>query len=334
MANLLRRRVQLCAGSIFVASLLAVGAEPEQSTRYELVDLASSYATFWDESQDLPARERVAAFKARFEALLPGFVSAKRVGWMTSEQYDSAIIQSFEQFPGIRDHFTALTSGFAKLLAPAYDSFERAFPDLRPVGPIYIVHSIGEFDGGTRNVSGQSRLLFGADVMAQVHHFGDETPFFQHELFHVYHAQFFSECEEMWCVLWSEGLAVLVAQRLNPRATDAELLLTSPQPIRPEVDRNRSAAVCAVASRLSSTDSADYASLFSNSSPIANLPPRFGYYVGYLVATEAARVRSITELAHLDNKNAGDLVTATLAQLAHCRGSHPAERGSAARARP
>ena len=168
---------------------------------------------------------------------------------MTSEQYDSAIIQSFEQFPGIRDHFTAVTSGFARLLAPAYDSFARAFPDLRPIGPIYIVHSIGEFDGGTRKVSGQSRLVFGADVMAQVHHFADETPFFQHELFHVYHAQFFSDCEETWCALWSEGLAVLVAQRLNPRATDAELLLTSPQPIRPEVDRNRVAAVCAVASR-------------------------------------------------------------------------------------
>ena len=253
---------------------------------------------------------------------------------MTSEQYDSAIIQSFEQFPGIRDYFTAVTSGFAKLLAPAYDSFARAFPDLRAIGPIYIVHSVGEFDGGTRKVSGQSRLLFGADVMAQVHHFANETPFFQHELFHVYHAQFFSDCEEMWCALWSEGLAVLVAQRLNPRATDAELLLTSPRPIRPEVDRNRVAAVCAVATRLSSTDSADYASLFSNGSPISGLPPRFGYYVGYLVATEAARYRSLTELAHLNNENARDLVTATLEHLEHCCGSQPAERGSAARSRP
>ena len=73
MANSLRRTVQLCAWPIFVASFLAVGGEPEQSTRYELVDLASSYASFWDESQNLPAGERVAAFKARFEALLPGF---------------------------------------------------------------------------------------------------------------------------------------------------------------------------------------------------------------------------------------------------------------------
>ena len=295
-----------------------MGAEATQSTGYELVDLASSYATFWDESQDLPSSERIAAFKARFDALLPGFFTAERVGWTTGEQYDSAIAQSIERFPGIRNRFTAVTSGFAKLLAPAYDSFGQAFPDLRPIGRIYVVHSLGEFDGGTRNVSGQSRLVFGADVMAQVHHFADERPFFQHELFHVYHAQFFPECEAMWCALWSEGLAVLVAQRLNPRATDAELLLSSPRPIRPEVDRNRVAAICAVTSRLSSTDSADYASLFSNGSQIANLPPRFGYYVGFLVATEAAAQRSLIELAHLGNDNARDLVIATLAQLAHC----------------
>lgn len=295
-----------------------VGAEAAKSTDYELVDLASSYATFWDESQDLAPRERVAAFRARFEDFLPGFFSAERVGWMTGEQYDSAIIESFEQFPRIRDRFTAITAGFATLLAPAYESFAQAFPDVRPIGRIYIVHSIGEFDGGTRKVSGQNRLVFGADVMAQVHDFSDEKPFFQHELFHAYHAQFFSDCEEMWCALWSEGLAVLVAQRLNPRAKDSELLLTSPRPIRSEVDRNRVAAVCEVASRLSSTDSADYATLFSNGSEIENLPPRFGYYVGLLVATEAARSRSLTELAHLDNESARDVVAASLAQLASC----------------
>lgn len=318
LGHILRRMGQPCAWAIVVASSIAAFTGLAQSTPCNPVDLASSYASFWDESQNMPAAERVAAFKARFETLLPGFFSAERVGWMTNEQYDSAIVQSFDRFPEIRDHFAAITADFAMLLAPAHDSFARAFPDLRPIGPVYIVHSLGEFDGGTRKVSGQSRLVFGADVMAQVHDFADESPFFHHELFHVYHAQFFADCDEMWCAVWSEGLAVLVAQRLNPRATDAELLLSSPRPIRPEVERDRSAAVCAVNSRLSSTDSTDYAALFSNGAPIANLPPRFGYYVGYLIAAEAARNRSVTQLAHLGNEAARDLVTVMIAQLAHC----------------
>lgn len=311
--------VQRYAWVVVLAGSIVVSAAAATSTPYELVDLASTYATFWDESQDMPAAERVAAFKSRFETSLPGFFTAERVGWMTSAEYDAAIIRSFEQFPGIRKRFTTVTSGFAELLAPAYDRFARAFTDLRPIGPIYVVHSVGEFDGGTRKVTGQNRLVFGVDVVAQVHDFSNETPFFHHELFHVYHAQFFSGCDEMWCALWSEGLATLAAQRLNPGATDAELLLTSPRPIRPEIERDRNAAICAVAARISSTDSADYASLFSNGSRIANLPLRFGYYVGLLVATEAEKSRSLTELAHLENQSARDLVATSLAQLAPCR---------------
>ena len=317
LTRTLRRMAQRYAWAVVAASLIAVMAEGSRSTPYTLVDLASSYASFWDESQSMPDAERLAAFKARFEALLPGFFSAERVGW-TNERYDSAIVQSFDRFPEMRDRFAAVTADFAGLLAPAYDSFARVFPDLRPIGPVYIVHSLGEFDGGTRKISGQSRLVFGADVMAQVHDFADETPFFHHELFHVYHAQFFSDCEEVWCAVWSEGLAVLVAQRLNPRATDAELLLSSPRPIRPEVERNRNTAVCALKSRLSSTDDADYAALFSNGSPPGGLPPRFGYYVGYLIAAEAARSRPVVALAHLDNQAARELVTVMLARLARC----------------
>src|SRR6267142_122442 len=176
-----RRMGQRCAWAIAVASSIAVLTDAAPSTPYKLVDLASSYASFWDESQNMPAAERLAAFKARFETLLPGFFSAERVGRMTNEQYDSAIVQSIDRFPGIRNRFAAITADFARLLAPAHDSFKRAFPDLRPIGPVYIVHSLGEFDGGTRKVSGQGRLVFGADVMAQLHDCSDERPFFHHE---------------------------------------------------------------------------------------------------------------------------------------------------------
>jgi len=165
--------------------------------------------------------------------------------------------------------------------------------------------------------------MFGADVIAQLHDFTNEQPFFQHELFHVYHAQAFTECEQAWCALWMEGLAVLAAHRLNPQATDAELLLSSPRPIRPEVDGNRVAAVCAVARLLDSKDGGDYASLFSSGAVLEGLPPRGGYYVGYLVAQEAARHRSLRELAHLGNPAARKVVNAALARLATCDNVSP-----------
>lgn len=288
-----------------------------QPVRYEIVDLASQYTLFWNETRDWPPADRVAAFKTRFEVLLPGFYSAERVG-ATGEQYDSAIARSFDRFPKIQDRFTAVTSELSRILEPAYASFAQVFPDLKPIGPIYVVHSLGEFDGGTRKIAGELRLLFGADVIARLDERTDQTPFVHHELFHVYHAQYFSECEAVWCVLWSEGLAVFAAQHLNPEATDAELLLTRPRAIRPEVERNRTAAICAVSSRLNSTEGADYASLFSNGTPIADLPPRFGYYVGLLVAAEAAKAAPLAELARLGNEDSRDLVTSIVAKLARC----------------
>jgi len=161
--------------------------------------------------------------------------------------------------------------------------------------------------------------MFGADVIARLHDFADERPFFHHELFHVYHAQFFDECAQAWCALWMEGLATLAAQRLNPGASDAELLLNQPRPIRADVERDRSAAVCAVARLVDSKDAADYAGLFSNGPALEGLPPRVGYYVGYLVAEEAARGRSLMSLAHLRNPAARKVVDAAFAGLSRCK---------------
>ena len=53
-----------------------------------------------------------------------------------------------------------------------------------------------------------------------------------HELFHLYHSRAFEGCDAVWCGLWREGLAVHVAAELNPGASDAELVLTMPVPLR------------------------------------------------------------------------------------------------------
>ena len=55
-----------------------------------------------------------------------------------------------------------------------------------------------------------------------------KVPFFHHELFHMYHRQFFQEGDRIYSSLWVEGLAVLAAEALNPHATKAELSLDNP----------------------------------------------------------------------------------------------------------
>lgn len=294
---------------------------------FAVVDLASAYATFYDDTIAMEPTARVEALKARFAPRFPGFYDAERVKrFTTPERYDAQIARSFVAFPELRPRYERTTKSFVSMLGPALEEFVRIFPDMAPIGDIYLVHSFGEMDGGIRTIGGRRYLVFGADVIARLHPPGEERPFFQHELFHVYHGQFFEGCDVVWCALWSEGLAVYVSEQLNPGATDAQLLLATPRPIRAEVDARRRDAVCTVRARLDSGSPEDYAPLFMGQATVDGLPPRFAYYLGYLVAREAARTRSLQALAHLSTQEARKVVDAALAELADCT---PSRQGNA-----
>lgn len=305
-----------------VAALLAAAparGSAEEAPAFTLVDLTGAYTAFHARTQGMEALARVEALKAEFAPLFPGFYDPARfAGFAPPERYDVMIARSFGEFAGLRDRYERTAAAFAAMLEPARDEFARHFPDLAPIGDVHLVHSVGEMDGGLRTIGGRRYLVFGADVMARLYAPGEARPFFHHELFHVYHRQFFAGCRAVWCALWGEGLAVYASERLNPGATDAQMGLTIPRPIRPEVDADRARAVCAVRARFDSGDPADYAPLFMGGSGLPGLPPRFAYYVGYLVAREAARGRSLQALAHLPADTARSVAAAALDALADC----------------
>ena len=286
----------------------------------QLVDLTPAFAAATDHTAALPDAERVTAFDAELAPRLPGFYDPARFETPAAQdRYRARLLRTLNAFPTQRAQIEDISARFSGMFAPAVASFEARFGPMRGYPPVYLVHSLGEFDGGTRELPGGVRLLFGADVIARIHT-GDHAiqPFFHHELFHILHHRSFAGCEQIWCSLWTEGLAVYVAQQLNPTATDEALLLTLPEPIRPAVEKDRAAAVCAVAARLNSTDPKDHAALFSFERLSPSAPPRFGYYVGYLTAQELARTRSLDGLAHLDVDHARPLVAAALGRLADC----------------
>lgn len=312
-------RVMFAALACLAACQSAPEAPAEPPPPFTLVDLTQEYSAFYDRTQGMESAARVEAFKAEMAPLFPGFYDTDRVrSFATAERYNGLIAQSFERFPELRSRFETTAASFESMLAPARADFMRTFPDLAPIGDIYLIHSVGEMDGGIRMINGQRYMVFGADVMARVYAPGEERPFFQHELFHIYHRQTFDRCDEIRCALWAEGLAVYVSEQLNPGATDAQLGLMMPRPIRPEVDANLAAAVCAVRSRLGSDERDDYAPLFLGQASLEGLPPRFGYYVGYLVAREAGRTRSLQELAHMSADDTRPVMEAALVGLAAC----------------
>jgi hypothetical protein len=304
------------------AALLALAAAPaaaQQESRLHLVDLTDDFERIWTETQKLPEAQRAAYFKGAFAKILPGFYDEKR-SETSAEKYDAHLLKKLDAYPAEREGVMRVKRGFSTLMRPALRSFEKSFGPMTGYPPIYLVNSLGEFDGGTRDLPEGTRLLFGADVIARLYNDRPIQPFFHHELFHLMHARTFSECDKLWCSLWAEGLATYVSAQLNPGANDDALLLTFPVPLRPAVEKNRAEAVCAVAARLDSEETKDYAPLFmGGGEPLsANLPRRFGYYVGYLVAQDLGRTRSLKQLAALSHAEARPLIEASLNGMANC----------------
>ena len=259
---------------------------------------------------------KVAMFEKRMANVADGFYVRSR----SPDRYDQRVLGSLKNYPEWRDKILAVSREFHKLFGPARASFEKAFGPVSSPEPVYLLHSLGEMDGGTRDnlKSKKSTLLFGADVIARIHYGKDMTPFFHHELFHVYHEPLMEKCEATWCSLWEEGLATYVAAKLNPGAGEAALMLDQPAPIRPAVDANLAGAICAAKPLLPSEKEEDYAKLFYGNKHVEGFPARMGYYLGYLVATDLGKTRTLKQLAALKPLEVKTLIDQSLDRMASC----------------
>lgn len=299
-------------------ALAAMTMTVTSSGPIQLVDLTTEFDQVQQANGTKPPAEQAAAVRTHFSTLLPGFYEPARFGDGVA-MWQSMFTKGVAEFPKVREATAAAAKRFKAMFPRAVSSFERSFGPVPYRHPVYLVVSLGEFDGATRNLSGNGDvLLFGADMIARYHATNDVTAFFHHELFHIYHSARIGECSGMWCTLWSEGLATHVAATLNPEASDSELLLTIPEPIRPELAADRKPAVCAMLARLDSTKGEDYRALFSFKRLGPGMPPRFGYLLGQWIAADLGKTRTLKQLAELKGPALRSEIEASLRGMADC----------------
>lgn len=287
------------------------------------VDLTPQFAKFADETAGMEEKARVALFRKRMNALFPGFYEPRNGA--TSERYDARVARALREFPALRPHYERAQREFPAAYASGIRHFREQFPGFKPNVPIYLVHSLGEMDGGTRELGGKTYLVFGADVIGRYHTSRDIGPFLDHELFHVEHGKYFRECEAVWCSLWIEGLATYAAKTMNTGADDGQLLLTSPEPIRAPTDAKWGEAVCFTRAKLESMAPGDFNVFFVGGSDDGSrvFPERFGYYVGLRVAEQAGKEFSLAQLAHMAPTQAKSVVMDSLNRLSTEAGGCP-----------
>ena len=307
-------RASLALGASLLACAAAAAPPAPHPDSLRLVDLTAEFDKVALETVGMDDQARVAAFEKAMTPLAEGFYARSR----KPDRYDTRVLKTLQAYPAKRDKILAVSRQFSALLGPARASFEKEFGPVHSEQPVYLLHSLGEMDGGTRDLNGKDTLIFGADGIVNYHDGQDLTPFFHHELFHLGHEKPFGECKPVWCSLWEEGLATYIAASLNPAAGDAALMLDLPKPIRPPVDANRKGAVCAVRAILNSTEEKDYASLFYGNASIPGWPSRMGYYVGYLAMVDLGRTHSLKQLADMPQADAHAALEGALDRMADC----------------
>lgn len=273
--------VELRLIAIIVGATLSIGATPP----VHFNDLATPFERVAIATADQPEPERIAAERRALDPLLPGVYPA-------DAKTDRRMAKALAEFPAQEAGYDRVIRDFSGGMARAVARFRTVFPQFSPPIPIYLYHSLGLRDGGADYLEPGHRhiMFFGADAIARFHADDSLEPFFDHELFHLEHARVFSDCDQFWCGLWQEGLAVAAAGAMTPGATDHQLLLDQPKAIREPTDTHWVDALCFVAAHFDDTSEAVSAqALQGGGRPPAGLPDRFGYYVGYRLAQAAGQ---------------------------------------------
>jgi len=290
---------------LLAAAALLVGAAPP----VKFTDLATPFERVAVSTAGQPEEARIRAVRRELDPLLPGV-------YAEGAKTDRRIAKALAEFPARQAGYDRAVKAFPGALANAVSRFRTVFPAFESPLPIYLYHSLGARDGGSDTLEPGHRLVmfFGADMIAALHGDNSMEPFMEHELFHLEHAHAFPDCDQFWCPLWQEGLAVFAAATMTPGADDHQLLLDMPSPVRGPTETHWAEALCFVAAHFDDTSDAVIAQAFQgHGNPPAGLPDRFGYYVGYRIAQ--ATGRTLPALDRLNHEATRPLLRGVLIQL-------------------
>lgn len=292
---------RLAAAVVSLAAGLAVAAPDAGAEGLRVIDAAEGCAEFWRRVPGASPEQQARAFEELLRAPHPTLYTSKVLGM--TEPLSASVPEGLRKAVRFRPEPARVDEVRRTLEADLRDAavqFRKTFPGFVSRRPVALVCSLGSFDGGTRDVEGVERLLFGPDVIAAIRPRGfNLRPFLEHELFHVHHANLHPDAPEtVAAALWEEGLATYVSAALNPGATQDEIsvpdaLVAQATPRIPELSRRLLAHLD------DPSGGPAYRQFFFGSTEPAEVPPRSGYLIGWRIAETLGKTRSLAQLAAL-----------------------------------
>jgi hypothetical protein len=277
---------------------------------YKVEDATAPFWEFWKRAKDASPADQVQLFKDIVIRAHPELYTSEVVAYppVPNDWLDAKLTRFIATLPPLIPAMETLSARLRSDLVRYDSTFRAAFPDMKWSGTVYFTIALGAFDGGTRPVNGNEALLFGIDKIASLH--GPDaslSALFHHEIFHIYQADVAPSVEHddatrgLLDHLWEEGLAVYVSKRLNPDATWKQIMLSDDVELE-RMMKEGTARLPQLASELRRNLDVStpemYRDYFLNSKR-PEVPPRVGYFVGYLVAKRVAKGRPLPATARI-----------------------------------
>lgn len=289
----------------------------------EIVDAFTPALELSGATAKLSPGDQANAFAAKVIQQFPALYEPDVLGLAAGPKRAVRIVTSLEVMRKDRAGQVATQTSVAQAVPGIAALYAKTFPDFHCDFPIYLFDSLGQLDGAGRVVAGKPSLVVGIDMLA-TENAALRPVFLAHEFFHRYHAQAagFSddagEGQPLWRVLWAEGLATYVSQKLTPGATLTDALML-PADLEARAKPKLPDIVAKLKPRLDKVDPATYRLLFTyggKDAEKAGLPWRSGYYAGYLVAAELGKTKTLAQLAHLRGPALRKSIEAALTAIA------------------
>ncbi|WP_162235095.1 hypothetical protein [Sphingomonas sp. Leaf67] len=308
-------------GSAILGAMLLATPTSSGAPRCPVTNLMPQYWAL--QAKAAPFRDYKTILADKNPALYTGdFVNALRGDHFTAWEQEEQTFLSKNPFAA-----RSVSRVIVEEMPHYIDDFTRAFPKLTCNFTIYVAPSFGTMNAAAMRTPDGLALVFSPVTILRYD--GDRLSqfklLFDHELFHIYHAQasrgaFGASAdgnEPLYATLWSEGLAVHVSEGLNgdigrDRSLMDLTLQARSRPLRQQIAR-------AVLADLDSRDPAVSNRYFALGVKGGAFPPRSGYYIGALVADDLARTRTPDQLAALPDREAHALVRSSLERIATAR---------------
>lgn len=317
----LRRWLVLAAAT---AAVVGIGSPALASPLCAVSDSFRSFMDLSERTSGLPEQQQIQAFRDDYLARRPELYAPE----VMPAPSDARILRAMAAGRA-HPEWRALDAALRLALERVAHRFGHSFPDFRCDFSVYVTETFRTMTGAGRVVAGRPALVLGVEMIAELETSASLPVFLSHELFHRYNFQAagfsddLAERDLIWRSLWAEGLAVYVSAQLNPSNPLSDALL-----FPKDLEARAKPFVPQMASELleaaDRVDTPTFTKFFELESPEAKRlgwPARSGYYIGYLVAQDLGRRRSLSGLAHMQGPALRAEIARSLERLALDGGS-------------